>query len=137
MDPEQERAAVRAAWNRGNRALEAGDWEAYSDFWAHADYAQVIHPHRREWLHGWHELGPAYRDLLAEGPAIRTRTREMDIRVSPSGEMAWATVEADLSFGSQGEAGEITVWQTVVFEKIAGAWKLVHGHVSQPADGGD
>lgn len=133
MDVEQEREAIRTLWRQGNTALEADDWDAYGDLWAHTEYAQVIHSDEPEWLTGWDELAPNYRQLLAEGPAVRARTRDMRIRVAPRGEMAWAILKADLSLGESPGGDEVTVWETVVFEKLDGEWKLVHGHVSRPA----
>lgn len=130
--PEDERAAIRAAWDRGVQALESGDWETYRDFWAHVGYAQVIHPDQGEWLVGWDSIGPSYREFLADEQRLEARTRNMRIRVAPSGDMAWATLEADLDFASEEDTATITLWETVVFEKVASEWKLVHGHVSQP-----
>jgi len=135
MDYEEERAAIRAAWTRGQRALEARDWKTYSDLWADVEYAQLLHPDKPEWLSGWEEFAPSYRRLLSEGPSIATRTRDMRINVAPSGDMAWATLKADLSFTDGSGDVKRTFWETVVFEKLDGQWKLVHGHVSQPVDG--
>lgn len=55
----------------------------------------------------------------------------MRIEVSPSGETACLPLKGDLSYGGEDRA-TVTVWETVVFEKIEGVWKLVHGHVSRP-----
>jgi ketosteroid isomerase-like protein len=54
----------------------------------------------------------------------------MRIHVSPSGEMAWAT--AQIVIRTHNSKLERTTWQTLVFEKISGVWRLVHGHASIP-----
>lgn len=135
VDVEQERAAIRDVWNRANRALETGDWESYSTVWAHTNYIQVIHPDGPEWLSGWDEVGPKCRNSLTEGPSPAIRTRDMQIRVAPSGDMASATMKWDLSFGEGGDTTRITYWGTGVFEKIDGEWKIVHALATQPAGG--
>jgi len=49
--------------------------------------------------------------------------------------MAWATGESLMSLS--GEEPSFRLWQTFVFEQIDGQWKLVHGHVSIPAEDND
>lgn len=132
-DVEQAREDIRAVWDSANRALEAGDWEAYSEVWAHTDYIQVIHPGSSDWLSGWDEVRPPYKKLLEEESSMTIRTRDMRIRVAPSGDMAWATMKWDISSGEGEDAGAITNWGTGVFEKIDGEWKMVHGLAAQPA----
>ncbi len=133
VDVEEERAAIRDVWNRANRALESGDWESYSALWAHADYIQLVHPGGPEWLSGWDEVGPEYRKRVGEGPSHTVRTRDMQIRVAPSGDMAWATMKWEVSVGDGGDSTRVSYWGTSVFEKIDGEWKIVHGIATQPA----
>lgn len=54
----------------------------------------------------------------------------MRIHVSLSGEMAWATVESVIR--TSDPKLERTMWQTLVFEKLSGVWRLVHAHASKP-----
>ncbi len=121
---------IRDLWDRATRALCAGDWERYQELWGRTDYIEVIHPHESDWRVGWERIGPAYRELLASGFRCEAETRSMRIHVSPSGEMAWAT--AQIVIRTHNSKLERTTWQTLVFEKISGVWRLVHGHASIP-----
>lgn len=125
-DPEE----IRALWDRATAGLCAGDWESYQELWARTDYIEVIHPDESDWRVGWERIGSAYRELLASGFRCEGETRSMRIHVSPSAEMAWATAEVVIR--PPDSKLERTMWQTLVFEKISGVWRLVHGHASVP-----
>lgn len=125
-------AEIRSLWERGTAALCSGDWEGYQELWAHTPNVEVIHPDQRDWGVGWEVIGPAYRELLASGLRCEAQTRRMRIHVSASREMAWATAEVVLRVPGP-EPVERILWQTLVFEKLKGRWRLVHGHASVPA----
>ncbi len=125
-------AEIRALWERGGAALCSGDWNSYQELWAHTPSVEVIHPDQRDWRVGWEVIGSAYRELLTSGFRCEAQTRRMRIHVSASREMAWATAEVVLRIPGS-ESSERVLWQTLVFEKLEGRWRLVHGHASVPA----
>ena len=124
-----EKAKIRELWERASDAVCTGNWSDYERVWAHEPDIALIHPDAREWLVGWEEIGPKYRELLNSDFRCKATTREMRIRLSPSRDMAWATV--NLEFQVTGQP-TFTGWQTVVFERRADGWRLVHGHASFP-----
>lgn len=128
-DAQQDRAQIRAVWDHASHAVCTGNWPEYEDVWAHGPEIELMHPGEREWLVGWDAIGPKYRALLTSGFRCEAITREMRIRVAPSREMAWATVEVELRMSGQ---SAVTSWQTAVFERREGRWRLVHGHASVP-----
>lgn len=130
MPPSTDPEEIRVLWDRASRALCAGDWESYQELWGRTDYIEVIHPEESNWRVGWESIGPAYRELLASGFRCEAETRFMRIHVSASGEMAWATAEVVIR--NPETQLERTMWQTLVFEKLSGVWRLVHGHASVP-----
>jgi ketosteroid isomerase-like protein len=130
VPPTNDRAEIRALWDRASRALCAGDWEGYQELWAPTDYIEVIHPQEADWRVGWDAIGPAYRSLVDSGFRCESETRLMRIHLSPAREMAWATAEVVIRAADP--PMERTLWQTLVFEKIQGHWRLVHGHASVP-----
>lgn len=130
MPASTEPEEIRALWDRATAALCAGDWEGYQELWARTDYIEVIHPDESDWRVGWEKIGPAYRELLDSGFRCEGATRSMRIHASPSGEMAWATAEVVIR--TPDSKLERTLWQTLVFERISGVWRLVHGHASVP-----
>lgn len=125
MDNEKE--AVMKAWRKGADALEEGDWETYRDYWAHTDYIQAIHPKERQWLTGWEKVGPGYKKLIEEGDEWSSEAVLVSLRVSEGGTMAWLTSKMTITVD---EDMEFESWQTSIFEKLDGEWKLVLGHAS-------
>ena len=126
---DNEEEAVRAAFERGVEALVAKNWERYSTFWAHEPHILILHPAAGEWLRGWSAIEPKYRSLIASDMKISTATRRFDVRVAPSGDVAWAAIEMDLTINGN----PIKAWQFAVFEKIHGEWRVVAG-IDAPAN---
>lgn len=117
-------------WDRASRALCTGDWEGCQELWARTEYIEVIHPQEADWRTGWDAIEPAYRSLLASGFRCESETRSMRIHLSRAKKMAWATAEVVIRAADP--PTERTLWQTLVFEKIRGRWRLVHAHASVP-----
>lgn len=129
INMEKTKKDVLDAWEIGNEALENADWEAYSNYWAHRDYIQIIHPKEKEWLRGWESVGPGYKDFIEQGVQIQTKASDVNIRVSDDSTMAWLTCKMQIRMESD-DTLEFESWQTNIFENIDGEWKLVHGHAS-------
>jgi ketosteroid isomerase-like protein len=119
---EAEKSAIRAVWQRAIEALASCDWEAYSSVWAHEPHVQAIHPATKSWWTGWDEVGPRYRKIIERGIPIRGSTDRMDIHVTPRGDVAWAAMESEVRSGAKGHR---LAWQLVIFEKLAGEWRIV------------
>ena len=128
--PGREEEAVRAAYERGVGALVAKNWDQYSKFWAHEPHILILHPAAGEWLRGWSVLEPKYRSLIESDLKISTATRRFEVRVAPSGDVAWAAIEIDITINGN----PVKAWQFAVFEKIHGEWRLVAG-IDAPAKG--
>lgn len=126
----EDAARIRTLWNRASEALCTGDWETYRELWAPADHIEVIHPHEGDWRVGWDEIETGYRSRSESGFRCEVETRVMRIHASPAGEMAWATAEVLIK--ATDPPMERTLWQSLVFEKIEGRWRLVHAHASVP-----
>lgn len=129
--PMDDQTEIRDLWERASRALCTGDWEGYQELWAPTNYIEVIHPQEADWRVGWDTIELAYRSLLASDFRCESETRSMRIHLAPDKDMAWATAEVVIRAADP--PLERTLWQTLVFEKVQGQWRLVHGHVSVPA----
>src|SRR5712691_4897945 len=90
----EETGAVRAVWDEAVAALVAQDWDRYSQVWAHDPGVQVIHPAQRDWATGWQQLEARYRSVISSNVRLEAETRRFEVRVAPSKDVAWATVEA-------------------------------------------
>lgn len=130
-DLAEEARAIRELWEAGGRALENRDFDAYSHFWANDERVQVMHPDIPEWLVGWSILGPRYKERMAEGPDLRGLTYDWTVTVSPSAEMAWATMKVEVKVITT-DTLTFIAWESAVFEKLDGSWRLVHVHMSTP-----
>ena len=123
-------ADIRALLDEASAALHNGDWPRYERLWAHERWISVIHPAENEWLTGWDAIGPAYHALLSGDVRPNPERRNLRIRVAPSSDMGWATVEAMVVR----DGGPVRLWQTFVFERGQDGWRIVHGHVSVPTE---
>jgi len=126
---EEEKSKILNKWREANSALQNKNWDIYSSIWAHTDYIQILHPDEGEWLKGWKLIGPAYRELIEDGPEIQSDFYDVNVRISKDNTMAWLTCKNNIRL-INGDEIEFESWQTCVFEKIAGEWKMVHGHAS-------
>lgn len=126
---EEEKTKILDIWQEANQALQNKNWNKYSRMWAHTDYIQILHPEEKSWLKGWKRIKPAYRGLIEEGPAVESEYYDVSIRISKDSTMAWLTCKNKIRL-MNGDDIEFESWQTCVFEKIAGEWKMVHGHAS-------
>jgi hypothetical protein len=131
-DLAEEARAIRELWEAGARALENRDFDAYSNIWANNERVQVMHPDVPEWLVGWSALGPRYQERMAEGPDVRGRTYDWTVTVSPSAEMAWATMKVEVQVITS-DTLTFIAWESAVFEKVDGNWRLVQVHMSTAA----
>ena len=69
VDADTEKRLIRAAWDMAVTALTERNWEAYSQFWAHEPYIDVIHPAARDWTSGWDQVATKYRAFI-EAPIV-------------------------------------------------------------------
>ncbi len=81
-----------------------------------------------------------YRDehLVPEMRALADRRLQFDdVRVRLAGNTAWTTCSYTLSAVRDGEQLSVSGLSTMVFQKLAGRWRLVHWHTSVSRPGGD
>jgi len=123
VDLESEKAAVRSVWDEVSNALEAKDWNLYQQFFSHEPDLQVIHPSNRDWIKGWDTFEKRYQAIFASDTQWSSQTRRFDVQISPTGDVAWATIEIVLTMNGI----DRTAWQVTIFKKIDGQWKIVLG----------
>ena len=119
VDIVAEEAAVRATFEETIDAFSSKDWDRYSKLWIHEPYLQVVHPPQRDWITGWNNFETSYKKLIASDVQFTFKVNRMDIKVSPTGDTAWTTVEAVLNANGQ----SVISWQMAVLQKIDGKWR--------------
>jgi len=124
-DIHKEEQKIREVWNGFTNSLCNGDWESFSKVWDHSTKVSVVHPHIGEWLTGWEEVQHKYEKLLDSDFRCTLKKNNLSLYISNSGDMAWGTVDLIVEFNDSSNTTNHP-WQTVVFEKIKGEWKLVY-----------
>lgn len=128
---EKEEKQIRDLWFKACENLCDGDWEGYADCWFHSPQIQLIHPDQGEWLKGWEEISAKYLEMLNSGITCNIPRNVLNINISSSAEMAWGTVDLQINF-SDVDKTQLHLWETVVFEKVNGKWKIIHGMAAIP-----
>ncbi len=124
-----EEREIRELWDKACSSLCNCDWKTYATIWDKSMGIQILHPDKQEWLTGWEQIGPYYKQFFDASVRCKLLKNDLKLNISRSGEMAWGTVDLSLKYLEN----EISfrLWETVVFEKKDGAWKLVMGMVSK------
>lgn len=128
---EKEETEIRELWTKACAGICNGDWESYAACWSHTSKIQLIHTDRGEWLTGWEEIGAKYKKMLNSGISCNITRNQLRLNVSSSADMAWGTVDIIIHFNDNDKT-RVHLWETVVFEKMEGNWKIVCGMASIP-----
>lgn len=131
VDLKDEERQIRELWAQAGDYVCNGDWENYAECWDHSSKIQIMHTDQGEWLTGWEKIGKKYETMLNSGMRCSIPKNELTLNISSSGEMAWGTVDIVIQFNDSSQT-QVHLWETGVFEKINGKWKIVHGMVSMP-----
>lgn len=127
--PAAESARVREALDNFFRAAQRRDWDAAaelmsSDFEIYTDDAQG-YP-KAEYVRVLKQ-----DDLVVEHMELK----DVDIRVSGDGQMAWAKYRGLFRCTSQGKPADVETAETLIFTNERGAWKMARAHASiKPLD---
>jgi ketosteroid isomerase-like protein len=127
IDTAAEASRVREAIDDFFNAAKKRDWDTAaalmsSDFELYTDQAQGV---------GKDEYVRVLKqdDLVVEHMELK----DMDIRVSGDGQMAWATYRGLFRSTSQGKPADAETAETVIFTNERGAWKMARAHASVKA----
>lgn len=124
VDTAAEAARVRAAIDGFYSAAKKRDWDAAaavmsSDFELYTDQAQRVG--KDEYV-----LALKQDDLVVEHMELK----DVDIRVSSDGQMAWAKYRGLYRSTSQGKPADAETAETLIFTNESGAWKMARAHAS-------
>jgi ketosteroid isomerase-like protein len=123
-------AEVREASEAFNTAYATNDVEAY--FGAYADDAAVFFYGARQDMSAYHEEWSAMVD--AGGGVEKNEMSDLLVQVMPGGDVAIVTSFIDNQ--TRSADGEVTVakaFETDVWQKIDGDWKIINLHYSEIA----
>lgn len=129
VDTTAEAARVRQAIDHFFDAAKKRDWDAAaelmsSDFELYTDEAQSVA--KDEYVRVLKET-----DLVVEHMELKN----VDIRVSSDGQMAWAKYRGLFRSTSQGKPADVETAETLVFTNEQGVWKMTQAHASiKPLD---
>lgn len=127
VDTAAEAVRVRQSLDGFFSAAKKRDWDAAaalmsSDFELYTDGAQGVG--KEEYLSVLKQ-----DDLVVEHMELK----DVDIRVSGDGQMAWAKYRGLFRSTSQGKPADAETAETLIFTNEGGAWKMTRGHASVKA----
>lgn len=128
-EPTADEAKVLATNASFYRAFEQLDLDAMAAVWLHTVYVECVHP-------GWDRL-TGWEPILASWAAIFRNTGTMrfklsEVRVVVRGDLAWVSLEENLTSQVGGQFSAAKVLAINVFERNHGGWALVV-HQASPA----
>lgn len=129
-DPAETEAAVRNALTEFNKAYGDNRVEAY--FGYYATDASIYFEGARQTVSGYHDMWTA---LIHSGAAVeRNDLSDIRVRVLPGGDNAVATYFIDYRLrGADGSNSPAKAFETDVWQRIDGKWKIVALHYSEIA----
>ena len=133
-DAQRSRREVTALFKEFNAAWERRDTAFINRYYAH-DSTDVFFFERRQ-LRGWPRVDTLYHNMFASASRGRVRSLYDILDVGASGNVAWlaATFRLEVIDGRDTTVDEGR--QSIVFEKRAGRWVVVHRHTSFQAPPG-
>lgn len=115
-----------------SRGSDASRADAPARFFASDPDVLVWDPTSRRPLASWSSVA-AHRDAPDLRVYLSNKTRRGDVRVWKRGDLAWAVFTFNArATRRNGDRFELVGRQTDVFQKLGGAWKIVHEHASVP-----
>jgi ketosteroid isomerase-like protein len=132
-DHHEVEAQIRAAEEAFNGAYESNDYETYFGFYA--EDATLFFYGERQDLTDYYDEWKAM--IEAGGGVGKYEMSDMRIQVMPGGEVAIATYFIDgSSYTPDGESTALYAFETDVWQKIDGEWKVVSLHYTgiEPAE---
>ncbi len=113
---------IRDSVMKFNRTYAENDLDTYFSFYAE-DATLLFGPGRTavaDYSKSWHEL------IAGGGGVEKNEITDIQVRVMPSGEVAIATYFGEVHTRStEGEVSKETAFETDVWQKRDGAWKIV------------
>ena len=119
---QDERDAVRAAWDASVTAALMGNFDGWADVFS--EDVEIISPDASLRLVGWDDVEKIYRPVLERATFTAIETNRFDMQIAPSGDFAWGTVEAEVTANGT----KSLIWYGLVYRKEAGDWKMVLGY---------
>ena len=114
---------VRAANAAFYRAFETQDLEAMGRVWKQSEDIRCSHPGEPP-IKGWESVRESWRRIFQSTDLFRVRVGDFHVRESET--LAVVVCVEHITAVANGEAMEGAVAATNVFERVDGAWRLVH-----------
>lgn len=122
----KEEEQIREVWNKISKYGEKGDWENYKKYIDQTEKIQLLHPEMGQWIKGWEEFSAFYKGMMEQGITYTALTNDLKVNINKCGDMAWLLAEVILAYDSNPDQ-KFRMWNSGVFEKIDGEWKMVMG----------
>lgn len=125
MSTEEE---VRKASTQFYAALNTmlnGDAAPLSHIWSHSPDVTTMHPVGGRQV-GWSEVQKAWEQVAKATTDGKVELKDQLIRITGDVAYELGTENAEFTLGGQKVSGEVRV--TNIYQREAGAWKIIHHH---------
>ena len=124
VDPVAENIRVRKVVDQFFSEAKKRDWDAVAelmstDFELYTDGASVFNKQAYVKVFKEDDMQLAYMEL-----------KDMEIRVSSDGQMAWAKYRGFFKTSTHNQPGTVETAETLIFKKEDDQWKITRAHVS-------
>lgn len=127
---EKEKAAVKSVLNDYVKSIENEDIGLYSKIFIHDPGMVNFGTGNKEKITGWDNLKKAIEDQNAALSGTKITQSDVNVNLSPDGQIAWATSLWNLSTKMDTTSVELPVRCSWILEKTGGEWKFIHFHKS-------
>jgi len=119
-----DQASVKKAVDQFYNAVKKHDWDAAAELMS-ADFELYT-----DGASGFSKQ--AYVKVMKEDDIQLTsmELRDMDVRVSSDGQMAWCKYRGLFKMSSHNQASTMETSETLIFKREGDQWKITHAHVS-------
>jgi uncharacterized protein (TIGR02246 family) len=131
-DVTAETTAVKGVLEKYIASVEKEDMELYAAVMAH-DAAMVNFGSGGPPIVGWEALRKVIEDQNAALSETKIGARDVSVKISPTGDWAWATSLWDFKAMAGGKPLALPVRCSWILEKQDGRWVIVHFHKSVAA----
>ena len=125
MSAEQEVRKASAQFYAALNLMANGNARALSDVWSHGSAVTTMHPIGGRQV-GWDEVRGSWEQVAQAASDGKVELKDQLIRVS--GDLAYelGVEHVEFKLGGHKVSGQIRV--TNIYQREAGAWKIVHHH---------
>ncbi len=135
IDFAQEKLEISQILDNLAAASESGNFKLIEKIWLHSEDVMLIGTENDEQLEGWEEISAAIKKQFGAFNQTLISITDQTIWLNDDATVAWFFEELNYNFVYEEKAMSfVGIRFTGVMQKINDKWRLVHQHMSIPAE---